>query len=606
MATTSAQVQQLYVAYLGRAADKAGLDYWLKELNADKATLTLENLRANFVNEQAEYKSEYAGLNRAETVTKVYNNLFGRAPDAAGQTYWTTGAGASVSVDQLQAAFVAGASTADAKIIANKVLVSEVYTSTAGANANAADAKAILAGVTGDVSTIATAVAKLEDGSLSGIAIPAGVGLLKADAAAAKAVIDFQDSKIADLVTANKALVALDAKQDAGHKAVLTAVADDTKDYNEAQNAIDNATAVRKAISADDTVVLDAKVLSADSALNTARTIFTTEEVGGVTTAKAYEAALVANAALTAPKPTDVKQAVDAFQATVANASNKAALDAANASAGTSFSTAQQVHDGLLKALTGTPAVAADLGATPPVVGSPAVAADPALAAKITSAFGSLEGFAKLSTTISAEAAKTNAVNAEATAKADLGTSTEATNYIKAVSDSAAAKATAADAKAADALVAQTKAIDDAWTALDKASNDAKVPAYALDLHTTKVGVDDKADLFYFAGGAKSTDDFSVTKFVKGDALYFGEGYTFNNGALSTGDNNKLEYFFVQKGADVQVVFETKAFGSANLVTNADTGAVTNGVGEDAAAVITLTGVTVAELQNNAGYIVHA
>ncbi len=39
MATTSAQVQQLYVAYLGRAADKAGLDYWLGELNATPATI---------------------------------------------------------------------------------------------------------------------------------------------------------------------------------------------------------------------------------------------------------------------------------------------------------------------------------------------------------------------------------------------------------------------------------------------------------------------------------------------------------------------------------------------------------------------------------------
>lgn len=601
MATTSAQVQQLYVAYLGRAADKAGLDYWLNELNADNATLTLENLRANIVNEQAEYKTEYAGLSRAETVTKIYNNLFGRAPDAAGQTYWTTGAGASVSIDQLQAAFVAGASTADAKVITNKVLVSEVYTSTAGANANAADAKAILAGVTGDASTIATAVAKLEDGSLSGLAIPAGVGLLKADATAAKAVTDFQDSKIAELVTANKALVELNAKQAA--PATLTAVAEDTKDYSVADNAIDNATAVRKAISADTTVVLDAKVVAANSALTVARDTFTTNVVNGVTTAKAYEAALAANAALTAPKGSDVKQAVDAFQATITNQSNKAAFDAANKAAGTSFTSAADVHT----ALAGTAAVPADNTTNPATPAKAGVPADPAVVAKVTAAFANLEGFNKLATVSAAENAKTIAVNAEVKATTDLGASTEATNYIKAVSDSATAKTTAADAKAADALVAQTKAIGDAWTALDKASQEAKAPAYAIDLATTKVGIDDKADLFYFAAGAKATDDFSVTKFAKGDALYFGEGYTFNNGALSTGDNNKLEYFFVQKGADVQVVLETKAFGSANLATDATTGAVTNVAGaEDAAAVITLTGVTVAELQNNAGYIVHA
>ncbi|MEG2043234.1 MAG: DUF4214 domain-containing protein, partial [Hafnia sp.] len=62
MATTSAQVQQLYVAYLGRAADKGGLDYWLGQLNATPAKITLDQIRANFVNEQPEYKAAYEGL----------------------------------------------------------------------------------------------------------------------------------------------------------------------------------------------------------------------------------------------------------------------------------------------------------------------------------------------------------------------------------------------------------------------------------------------------------------------------------------------------------------------------------------------------------------
>ncbi|MDF2641115.1 MAG: outer rane adhesin-like protein, partial [Pseudomonas sp.] len=148
MATTSAQVQQLYVAYLGRAADKAGLDYWLNELNGSTtapASLTLENLRANFVNEQAEYQDAYAGLTRSETVSKIYLQLFGRPADAAGLEYWTNGAGASVNADQLLVAFVNGASAADAQVITNKVLVAEVYTSTAGANYVAADAKSVIA-----------------------------------------------------------------------------------------------------------------------------------------------------------------------------------------------------------------------------------------------------------------------------------------------------------------------------------------------------------------------------------------------------------------------------------------------------------------------------
>jgi len=606
MATTSAQVQQLYVAYLGRAADKGGLDYWLGQLNAEPAQITLEQLGANLVSSQPEYTAIYGGLTREETVIKIYNNLFGRAPDAGGQAYWTTGGGATVAIDQLQAAFINGAAATDAKTVANKVLVAEVYTSTAGANANPADAAAILSGVTSDVGTIATAVAKLEDGSLSGIAIPVGVGLLKADAAATAAVTSYETAKIAELITANKAIVELNAKLAVADQATLATVPDTTKVYTVADDAITNATLLRTAISADATIVLDAKVTSTATELTADRSAFISAVTGGVTTAKAYEAALAANAALKAPVGTDVTQAISAFQATVANASNKTAFDAANTAAGTSFTTATQVHDALLKALTGTPAVAADPN-VPGDTGTPAVPADTALAAKITSAFSGLEGFTKLATVTNAEAAKTNAVNAEAKALADLGNTTEAQAYIKAVADNATAKTTAENAKAADALVASTKAINDGHEALVKAADEAKAPSYAIDLAVTKAGVADTADLFYFAAGVKATDDFSVTNFAKGDALYIGEGYTLNTGALTAGDNNKLEYFFVQKGSDVQVVIETKAFGSANLATDATTGAVTQvATTEDAAAVITLTGVTVAELQNNAGYIAHA
>jgi hypothetical protein len=142
--------------------------------------------------------------------------------------------------------------------------------------------------------------------------------------------------------------------------------------------------------------------------------------------------------------------------------------------------------------------------------------------------------------------------------------------------------------------------------ALTEAEAAIKVPNYVKDLAGNDTGAAG-ADLFYFKDGVKAADDWTIASFAKGDALYFGEGYTFKNGALTTGDSNKLEYFFVQKGADVQVVIETKAFGSANLDTNATTGEVTVKAGaEDAVAIITLTGVTAAELQNQAGYIVHA
>lgn len=126
MAVTAQQVQQLYVGYLGRAADQAGLDYWLAELNAENATLTLENLRSNFVNEQPEYTNAYAGLNRQQTVTQIYENVFGRTPNDAEVAYWTFESG--VNTDQLITAFLNAASPIDRLVIENKVAVAQEIT----------------------------------------------------------------------------------------------------------------------------------------------------------------------------------------------------------------------------------------------------------------------------------------------------------------------------------------------------------------------------------------------------------------------------------------------------------------------------------------------
>lgn len=127
MAVTAQQLQQLYVGYLGRAADQAGLDYWLTELNAEGATITLENVRANFVNEQPEYADAYSGLNRQQTVSQIYQNLFNRTPSDAEVAYWTYNS--SVNIDQLIVAFLEAASPVDRLVIDNKVVIAQQITS---------------------------------------------------------------------------------------------------------------------------------------------------------------------------------------------------------------------------------------------------------------------------------------------------------------------------------------------------------------------------------------------------------------------------------------------------------------------------------------------
>lgn len=577
MAITSAQVQQLYVAYLGRAADKAGLDYWLKELNAEKPTLTLENLRANFVNEQQEYKDAYAGLSRQDTVIKIYNNLFARTPDADGLTYWTTGAGAAVNVDQLLTAFVNGAATADAAVLSNKVLVSEVYTSAAGANYAKADATSILVGVNGTSTSVAAAIAKLEDGSLSGIAIPTGVAALKAAALAEKAVIDYDASKVETLKALNDKVIALNET----HSAVLTAITDSDASgkvgdsYSEVVVAIANATSLRKNIG-EATSVLQAQADQAVKDLAATRDIYTKAATGNVDKAIAYEKALATDAGLKAADKTAVATAeakanVD-FTAATAGVDGIAALAKANADTGLSVT---KVED-LFSALTDKAATSAEIKA-------------------ITSAFDVLLSGSTDYATLKSLAATDYAKNVAKQAVLDTAakiTGPGATDYLNDVKDKSDADKTLADAKAADALVVTAKGVADGHQSLVDA---VKAIDVSKVLNLGAAATADKADLFHFANGEVTGTDFVITgdKFAKGDAIYVGEGYTLNTDAkydavkgLTGGKNGALEVFFIKDAGVVKAVIEATDLGSTTVVG----GTLTSGV--DQVSVITLTGVT--------------
>jgi len=79
---TSTQLQELYVAYFGRAADPTGLDYW-KEKGITTAAFAA-NMYA-----QPEFKSAYGSLSTESQVNQIYKNLFDREADVTGLTYWT-------------------------------------------------------------------------------------------------------------------------------------------------------------------------------------------------------------------------------------------------------------------------------------------------------------------------------------------------------------------------------------------------------------------------------------------------------------------------------------------------------------------------------------
>jgi len=79
---TSDQLQELYVAYFGRAADPAGLEYWTEKgiTQADFASI---------MHAQPEFDSAYGSSSVDTQVNQIYQNLFDRQADVGGLSYWT-------------------------------------------------------------------------------------------------------------------------------------------------------------------------------------------------------------------------------------------------------------------------------------------------------------------------------------------------------------------------------------------------------------------------------------------------------------------------------------------------------------------------------------
>lgn len=79
------QIVELYIAYFDRAPDALGLLFWA---NSYAEGLSLEAMAADFAGQpetQAKYPAE---TTNEEFVNTIYANLFGRAPDADGFTFW--------------------------------------------------------------------------------------------------------------------------------------------------------------------------------------------------------------------------------------------------------------------------------------------------------------------------------------------------------------------------------------------------------------------------------------------------------------------------------------------------------------------------------------
>ncbi|NCO22588.1 MAG: DUF4214 domain-containing protein, partial [Rhodobacterales bacterium] len=128
--TPQQQVTAIYVAYYDRAPDPAGLQFWTDQVQAG---MSLADVATAFSN-AAETKAKFPFfdtpdvLSSSSFITTVYANLFGRAPDAAGLTFWTGQLDSGATpVGQIILAILEGAQDAatggspDSETVTNKI-----------------------------------------------------------------------------------------------------------------------------------------------------------------------------------------------------------------------------------------------------------------------------------------------------------------------------------------------------------------------------------------------------------------------------------------------------------------------------------------------------
>lgn len=589
-----AAVQQLYVGYLGRAADSAGQQFWANAIA--NGTATIASVATGFTLSN-EYKATYGGLSTSDLVEKVYNNVLGRTPDAEGKAFWVAAlASGKVTADTLVATIVTNLGALDQATINNKVFVAQTYTDTVGADYTPAGGSAVLVGVTHDTATVTTAINNINAGTVPGQVV--GLGLINALTAA--------EAAVAKYATDNKA--ALDAL---ATKLTLTPGADFSAELLAVSTKAGND---RIAASGEqDTGVLAARALTAKTAADNAYAALSTAEKAQ---ADKYVAAIAAEATAKTGAATATEQG-SAIGGLAADTTAAAGFTAHGAG-----TTATSLYDEYV-----------------------AATADQRTA--IDTEFKDSSFYATFKATVAKDAAYADAIKATLAAKdvldADSGAGAASTStvlihgqpvvgaadatvgspaanaYVNAQAAKTLADTTLANAQAADANVAAVKAIAAGYTAANTAvtaANDAifkavtgfnatHTDAKVVDLTADANAVNTVKETFFFADKAVTGNDFKIASFGTGDSFVVGSGYTFNKGALSTGDNNTSEFFLVQNGKDTLIVLETEKYGSSDVAVNAATGAVTAVSGTDHAAIITLTGVNVADLTVSNGVISH-
>ena len=120
-AQSEQSVQKVYIAFYGRPADPAGLEFWGNRLDNEGGDLSA--IIDNFAN-SPEAIALYGGLSTGNTIDLIYNQMFGRAPDTAGKNFYVgqlNDPNSGITLQSITVNVLLGAQNEDAQIIANKL-----------------------------------------------------------------------------------------------------------------------------------------------------------------------------------------------------------------------------------------------------------------------------------------------------------------------------------------------------------------------------------------------------------------------------------------------------------------------------------------------------
>ena len=140
--TPQEQISSIYISYYNRAPDPLGLEFWTGQLDSG---LSLEEIATTFssaaetIGQFPFFDPDAAATSPDAFLTSVYQNLFGRDPDAEGLTFWGDQlASGSTPVGEILLAIAEGAQdvaggTQDLSTLTNKIDVAADWAASAAA-----------------------------------------------------------------------------------------------------------------------------------------------------------------------------------------------------------------------------------------------------------------------------------------------------------------------------------------------------------------------------------------------------------------------------------------------------------------------------------------